>query len=110
MCFRWPRSKPKKFDRPFECACDLCGENFDTMETLIKHLGRHDIEDINRNVMDGRGTARCVTCHKSFMSVAAMEEHPCVPVIEGLSPIGSCDSLETVLIHDTYSQSDNHNN
>jgi hypothetical protein len=93
MCFRWPRSKPKKFNRPFECACD------------IKHLGRHDIEDINRNVMDGRGTARCVTCYKSFMSVAAMEEHPCVPVIEGLSPIASCDSLETVLIHDTYSQS-----
>jgi hypothetical protein len=44
------------------------------------------------------------------MSVAAMEEHPCVPVISGLSPIASCDSLETVLIHDTYNQSDNHNN
>ena len=110
MCFRWKRPKTKKFDRPFECSCDLCGENFDTMETLIKHLGRHDIEDINRNVMDGSGTARCVTCHKSFMSVAAMEEHPCVPVIEGLSPIPSYESLETILIHDTYNQSDNHNN
>ena len=31
-------------------------------------------------------------------------------VIEGLSPVSSCDSLETVLIHDTYNQSDNHNN
>jgi hypothetical protein len=39
-----------------------------------------------------------------------MNDHPCVPVIEGLSPIASCDSLETVLIHDTYSQSDNHSN
>ena len=106
MCFHWPWKR----DTPFPCACDLCGENFLTRETLIKHLGRHDIEDINRNVMDGRGTARCVTCHKSFMSVAAMNDHPCVPVIEGLSPIASCDSLETVLIHDTYNQSDNHNN
>jgi len=101
MCFRWSWKR----DTPFPCACDLCGENFFSRASLLEHLGRHDIEDINRNVMDGRGTARCVTCYKSFMSVAAMEEHPCVPVIEGLSPIGSCDSLETVLIHDTYSQS-----
>jgi hypothetical protein len=110
MCFRWPRSKPKNFDRPFGCSCDLCGENFDTMETLIKHLGRHDVEGINRRIMDGYGTARCNSCFKSFTSVAAMEEHPCVPVIEGLSPIPSYESLETVLIHDTYNQSNNRNN
>lgn len=50
--------------------------------------------------MDGRGTARCITCYKSFTTTAAMNDHPCVPVIEGLSPIASCDSLETILIHD----------
>ena len=101
MCFRWSRKRSK----PFPCACDLCSENFLTRETLLEHLGRHDVEDINRNIMDGRGTARCVTCYKSFTTTTAMEEHPCVPVIEGLSPIASCDSLETVLIHDTYNQS-----
>ena len=106
MCFRWSWKR----DTPFPCACDLCGENFFSRASLLEHLGRHDIEDINRNVMDGRGTARCVTCYKSFMSVAAMNDHPCVPVIEGLSPIPSYESLETVLIHDTYNQSNNHNN
>ena len=110
MCFHWKRSKPKKFDRPFGCSCDLCGENFDTMETLIKHLGGHDVEGINRRIMDGYGTARCNSCFKSFTSVAAMEEHPCVPVIEGLSPIPSYDSLETILIHDIYNRADNRNN
>ena len=60
--------------------------------------------------MEGRGTARCITCYKSFTTTLAMNDHPCVPVIEGLSPIASCDSLETVLIRDTYNQSDNHNN
>ena len=63
------------------------------------------MEDINRNIMDGRGTARCITCYKSFTTTTAMNDHPCAPVIEGLSPIESCDSLETVLIHDTYNQS-----
>jgi hypothetical protein len=101
MCFHWPWKR----DTSFPCACDLCGENFFSRATLLEHLGRHDVEDINRNIMEGRGTARCITCYKSFTTTAAMNDHPCVPVIEGLSPIGSCDSLETVLIHDTYSQS-----
>jgi hypothetical protein len=101
MCFHWPWKR----DTSFPCACDLCGENFFSRATLLEHLGRHDVEDINRNIMEGRGTARCITCYKSFTTTTAMNDHPCVPVIEGLSPIASCDSLETVLIHDTYSQS-----
>ena len=96
MCFRWKRSKPKKFDRPFGCSCDLCGDIFGTMEELIKHLDLHDVEGINRRIMDGYGTGQ-------YNSFTSMEEHPYVPVIEGLSPV---ESLESVLIHNTYTQSD----
>jgi hypothetical protein len=99
MCFRWKRVREKNFKIHFACSCDLCGESFGTMEELIKHLGRHDIDCINRRLMDGYGTARCNTCWKSFTNVAAMEEHTCVSNISGLSPVQSSESLESVLIH-----------
>lgn len=60
--------------------CSLCGDKFFTKRSLYEHLSIHDVEGINSSV------------------------------ISGLSPVASCDSLETVLIHDTYMQSDNHSN
>ena len=90
----------KDYTKPFECSCAICGENYDTMEKLIKHMGRHQINDINRILSSGYGTVRCSKCWESFTSVAVMIEHPCATVISGLSPIHSYDSLESVLIHE----------
>jgi hypothetical protein len=73
------------------------------MEELIVHMGAHDTGDINRRLISGYGTVRCNRCWKSFDTVADMSEHSCVQttsVIRGLSPIGSSDSLESVVIHE----------
>ena len=70
---------------------------------LIVHMGAHDTGDINRRLISGYGTVRCNRCWKSFDTVADMSEHPCVystSAIQGLSPIGSSDSLESVVIHE----------
>jgi len=73
------------------------------MEELIVHMGAHDTSDINRRLISGYGTVRCNRCWKSFDTVADMSEHSCVhstSAIQGLSPIGSSDSLESVVIHE----------
>ena len=111
MCFPWllfRKEVPvKKFDTFFECSCDLCGKNFENMETLIKHMGSHELWEINARLNYQFGTVRCNKCWKSFTSVVIMADHTCA---KGLSPVSSSDSLETILIHDTYIQEDNHNN
>lgn len=106
MCFEWlisSRKKPHRdFHKLFECSCDLCGKNFDKLENLVIHTGVHSTEDINTRLLNGYGTVRCNKCWKSFTSVAALYDHPCVQttsVIEGLSPIPSSDSLESVVIY-----------
>lgn len=106
MCFEWLISSRKKlhrdFHKLFECSCDLCGKNFDKLENLVIHTGVHSTEDINTRLLSGYGTVRCNKCWKSFTSVAALYDHPCVQptsVIEGLSPIPSSDSLESVVIY-----------
>ena len=105
MClhFRWFKQKYKQlrdFSKPFECSCEICGNNFATMDQLIVHMGCHETADLNRNLRHGYGTVRCNTCFRTFPSVAAMNDHHCYSVIQGLSPIVSSDSLDTVLIHD----------
>lgn len=105
MCFpfKWIKREYKRlrdFSKPFKCSCEICGNNFATMDQLITHMGYHETRDLNRNLRHGYGTVRCNTCFNSFPSVAAMEEHPCSSVIRGLSPIPSSESLETVLIHE----------
>lgn len=110
MCFPWllfRKEVPvKKFDTFFECSCDLCGKNFENMETLIKHMGSHELWEINARLNYQFGTVRCNKCWKSFTSVANMAEHICTNV----SPVSSSGSLESVVIHDTYIQEDNHRN
>jgi hypothetical protein len=100
--FRREIKRKRNFQRFYECSCDICGKNFENMEKLITHMGVHSTEQMNRLLKHGFGTVRCNKCFTSFTSVAAMEEHPCIhsnSVIDGLSPIPSCDSLESVLIH-----------
>lgn len=107
MCLEWlfSRKKPlyREFDKLFACSCDVCGRNFSNMEELIVHMGAHDTGDINRRLINGYGTVRCNRCWKSFDTVADMSEHSCVhstSAIQGLSPIGSSGSLESVVIHE----------
>ena len=72
------------------------------MDDLIIHMGCHDTDDINRKLNRGYGTVRCNTCWRSFETVADMYDHSCVhsnSVIEGLSPVMSSDSLDSVVIH-----------
>ena len=114
MCFPWllfKKENPlRKFDSFFECSCDICGNNYETMEALIKHMGSHEFWQINAKLKNNFGTVRCNKCWGSFTSVAVMADHICSSEIRGLSPVASSESLESVLIHDTYTQSDNHNN
>ncbi len=113
MCFpflSFRKHKVPDFQRFYECSCDICGKNFENIETLIKHMGSHEIWEINARLNYQFGTVRCNKCWKSFTSAVIMGDHTCTNVIAGLSPVASSDNLETILIHDTYTQEDNHNN
>ena len=114
MCFNWKifmKDVPiKKFNGIFECSCDICGKSFDTMEKLIKHMGYHELHEINDRLNSNFGTVRCNKCWRSFTSVVSMSEHSCTNVIQELSPVSSSGSLDSILIHDTYIQEDNHKN
>ena len=80
------------------------------MERLIKHSGFHSIEDINTVIYTQFGTVRCGKCFRSFSTVEVMSKHPCNTKIEGLSPVSSSGSLDSILIHDTYTQKNIHIN
>ena len=80
------------------------------MERLIKHSGFHSIEEINVGLYTQFGTVRCGKCFRSFSTVEVMSKHPCATVIEGLSPVSSSGSLDSILIHDTYTQKNIHIN
>ena len=69
-------------------------------------LKSNPIESIDKkSITEGREscwTVRCNKCWKSFDTVADMHDHTCVQsnsVIEGLSPVMSSDSLDSVVIH-----------
>ncbi len=94
MCFRWRPVKGK----PFECSCDLCAENFGTIEGLTKHMKCHDIQEINRRIMDGYETVRCNICFKAFVSITALREHRCSSAIAGLTPVPSYESLDSPIL------------
>jgi ribosomal protein L34E len=104
MCFpfEWFKREIKRtrnFKRLHECSCNICGAVFKNMEQLITHMGRHKTDEINYLLRRNYGTVRCNKCFTEFRTVADMEEHQCVSIIRGLSPIPSTDSLESVLIH-----------
>lgn len=105
MCFpffSYRKSRSRNFHKLFECSCDICGNNYENMEKLITHMGRHSTDQINYRISRGYGTVRCNKCYVTFNTVADMEEHTCArstSAIYGLSPIPSTDSLESVLIH-----------
>jgi len=37
----------KRYTDTFPCSCDICGKNFETLETLIKHMGSHELCELN---------------------------------------------------------------
>jgi ribosomal protein L34E len=105
MCFpfEWFKREIKRtrnFKRLHECSCNICGAVFKNMEQLITHMGNHKTDEINYLLRRNYGTVRCNKCFTEFRTVADMEEHQCVSIIRGLSPIRSIDSLESVLIHE----------
>jgi hypothetical protein len=96
MClklFRWKYKKVKDFTKTLPCSCEICGAHFDTMQDLIRHLGLHSTEDINRAIRLGYGVVRCNRCWEAFFTAADMEEHHCSTIIQGLSPVASYDDL-----------------
>lgn len=105
MCISWllfKRDIPlKRFDGLFPCACNICGRNFENMETLVKHMGFHSIEEINHGLYTQFGTVRCSKCFRSFATVEVMSKHACTTV----SPVSSSGSLDSILI-----QEDSHKN
>lgn len=102
MCLRlFKRRRTRRdFTRKLPCFCELCGDEFDTMHDFIRHSVTHSIEDLNKAIRLGYGTVRCKTCWKSFSTAAQLDEHHCSTIIQGLSPVESTDSLESILIHD----------
>jgi len=104
MCFPWFQFKKVGVSRNFHgfynCSCNLCGKNFNTMDELITHMGCHQTDDINRRLIRGYGTVKCNKCSKSFETVMNMYDHPCNTVIPGLSPVSSSESLSSIVIHD----------
>ena len=97
MCFKFLLRK-YDYKQPFECACDLCGKNFENMETLIKHMGSHDIRDINARLNAHYGTVRCNTCFRTFVTAYHMTSHSCI-VRPSVTPDNSVHSLESIVTH-----------
>ena len=85
MCLKFfTRSKQiDDFTKPFVCSCDICSKQFTNMESLIKHMGSHDIRDLNARLSANYGTVRCSTCFHSFRNVYDMRLHPCVTRMSG---------------------------
>ena len=104
MCFHWPFSLKKIVARNYRkihpCSCELCYRNFNTLEDLIIHMGGHNTDDINTKLLRGYGLVKCKNCFLSFDTTADMYDHACCTTISGLSPVGSYDSLSSVIIRE----------
>ncbi len=92
MCFKLKFFK-RLVVKDYPCSCEICGASFGNTEDLIKHMGYHTTEDINKCLRVGYGTVRCSTCWRSFRTVATMDEHTCPPIIRD-------DSLDSIVIHE----------
>jgi len=110
MCFDFLFRKKyiplhNSYTRTFACSCDLCGKQCNNMKNLITHLGSHTTTEINKLLRTNYGIVRCHTCWHSFQTVKDMSEHACAHfenrgIIKNLTPVGSMDSLDSVLIHE----------
>ena len=101
--FRKKRRPHRNYKQFFTCSCDVCGKNFERLDDLVEHMTRHETKELNRKLLHGYGTVRCNKCWISFNTVADIHDHHCVQnstVIQGLSPVGSSDSLDSVVIHE----------
>jgi hypothetical protein len=101
--FRKKQQPRRNFRQFFTCSCDICDSNFIRLDDLIEHMTSHETNELNRKLLHGYGTVRCNKCWISFNSVADLHDHQCVQnnvIIDGLSPIQSHDSLDSVVIHE----------
>ena len=80
MCLKFftVSTQSDDFTKPFLCSCDICCKQCNNMESLVKHMGSHDIRDLNARLNANYGTVRCSTCFHSFRNVYDMSSHPCV--------------------------------
>ena len=101
--FRKKRRPYRNFRQFYTCSCDVCGSNFSRLDDLVEHMTKHETSDLNKKLLNGYGTVRCNKCWISFNTVADLHDHHCVQnstIIEGLSPVGSVDSFDSVVIHE----------
>lgn len=79
MCLKLALKFTRRNDykKPFMCSCDICGRNYTNMDTLIEHMGSHDLRDIHARIRANYGTVRCNTCYRAFDTVYNMALHSC---------------------------------
>lgn len=71
----------------FTCACNICGDEFSSMHTLIEHLGGHELKCMNRYIVRGLGTVKCLQCDRIFDNVykmATVNDHRCIQSPESI--------------------------
>lgn len=64
--------------KDFECSCDICGENYDSLKPLLEHMTRHDTGKMNEMLSMELGLVRCNRCWRSFTTVKNLSEHDCL--------------------------------
>ncbi len=79
MCLCFGSSATYKIDlsRKLKCSCNLCGKMYDDMKDLVRHMGYHETDDMNRLIDRDIGTVNCRECNKSFKTVFYLARHIC---------------------------------
>lgn len=79
MCSCFTRDTKYKLDlnRELKCSCNLCGKTFDGMKDLIRHMGYHETDDMNKLIDRDIGTVSCCECNKSYKTVFYLAGHAC---------------------------------
>ena len=79
MCSCFTRDTKYKMDlnRELKCSCNLCGKTFDGMKDLIRHMGYHETDDMNKLIDRDIGTVNCCECNKSYKTVFYLAGHAC---------------------------------
>lgn len=77
LCFGSSTTYKVDFNRNLKCSCNLCGKIHDDMKDLIRHMGYHETDDMNRLIDRDMGTVNCRECNKSFKTVFYLAGHIC---------------------------------
>lgn len=65
------------FSDNFPCGCCICERSFNNTNNLLKHVGSHDLETINRYIKKQRRIVRCNVCNGKFGTVLQLKTHSC---------------------------------